>query len=499
MVSVVADCGALRGARTDQALVFRGVPFAQAARFGPPRPPAPWTGVRDSTQPGPAAPQPDRGAGRFTHGVLPATDEYACLSLNVFTPSLDGAAPVFVWIHGGGFAVGHPSSSIYDAGALAREADAVVVTVGYRLGSLGWVAHPDLAAGSGEPAGNWGLLDQIEALRWVNRNIAAFGGDPSRVTLGGQSAGGLSALDILAATSTDGLVHRLIAQSPPLGDLVQSVEAGVRWAQALHGMLGGDGAFDADTVRAAPVADILAAHEKLLETSEFRGTRGAIPTLDPGSLPVSLLESPGEAPSVPILIGSTADEGTFFFNSPWRPSPPAERIPAVVAHLVPGEDPDAVLARQRAIAIERGAPSDPLHLLVAIATEAMVAAPVRSFARARARGVTGVAAAGDSVGGARCGAVHRYRVDHPGGGTELGATHTVEVPLLFGTWNDGGPGSQLGGRGPGTEDVATRLVQAWRAFIHGRDPGWRAIGSDGAGEVGVFGGAAPFAITAADR
>lgn len=457
--SVGTAAGTLAGRRRADGLEFLGIRYARADRFAPPVPAAAWTGVRDATQFGFAAPQPDRPAARFTHGPMPATSEEDCLNLNVFTPSLQGERPVMVWLHGGGFAIGHAGASLYHGGRLAAAADAVVVTINYRLGSLGWLWHPDLAP----PArGNWGLHDQIAALRWVRDNIAAFGGDPGRVTLAGQSAGALCAIDLLAAPAARGLFARAILQSPPLGDLIVAPDLARRWAEALG---------DPADLRSLPAERIVARHEELLERPEWRGTRGgALPTLDPASLPVSALEAPGASPEVEVLAGHTAHEGTFFFDAPWRPAPPPERIPDIVAHLCPDEDPSHVLRRHGGD-------------LVAIATEAMVAGPLAAWCRARA-------AAGPRV--------YRYRFDHPGGGPRLRATHTAEVPLLFGTWADGGAGERLGGHAdrshpPG--QVADALVKAWGSFLHGSGPGW--LPSGGGGEppqLGVFGGRRPHRV-----
>jgi carboxylesterase type B len=189
-----------------------------------------------------------------------------------------------------------------------------------------------------------------------------------------------------------------------------------------------------------PAERIVALHEALLDASQWRGTRGgALPTLEPSSLPVSPLDDPGVSPDVVVMIGHTADEGTFFFDSPWRPPPPPERVPDIVAHLCPDEDPRDVLDRYQ-------------DDLVAIATDAIVAVPSERWADAR------VAAGGR---------VARYRVDHPGAGPQLRATHTVEVPLVFGTWSDGGPGERLGGQARGAPAVAKRLSRHWGKFVHG--------------------------------
>ncbi len=446
--------GTLVGVRGVDAIEFLGIPYARAERFAAPAPATPWTGARDATQYGPAAPQPDRPAARFTHGPMPATEE-DCLNLNVFAPALDGERPVMVWLHGGGFAIGHAGASLYHGARLAAADDVVVVTVNYRLGSLGWLCH------SGVGGGNWGLLDQIAALRWVQENIAAFGGDRSRVTVAGQSAGALCAIDLLAAPAARGLFGRAILQSPPLGDLIQPAAVAERWAEALGDPAG---------LQSLPAERIVALHEDLLERPEWRGTRGgALPTLDPASLPTSALEAPEASPEVEVLAGHNADEGTFFFDSPWRPAPPLERVPDIVAHLCPDEDPGDVLRRYG-------------DDLVAIATEAMVAGPLAAWCQARA-------AAGPRV--------HRYRFDHPGGGPRLRATHTAEVPLLFGTWRDGDAGERLGGHATGAGPVADALVAAWRSFLHGHGPGWAPLIGGGTLEVGVFGGRRAFAIDSA--
>ena len=473
LVTVRTPRGGVRGSRERGSLVFRGIPYATAHRFAPPQA-ASWDGATDALADGAAAPQPDRPAARFTHGPLPPTSERRCLNLNVFTPSLDGCRPVMVWIHGGGFAIGSAGASIYDGARLAVAADAVVVALNYRLGSLGWLYHPDLASGPGTPAGNWGLLDQIEALRWVSDTIAAFGGDPDRVTVAGQSAGALTALGMLSAPDAAGLFHRVIAQSPPLSDAAAPGEASMRWADAVSHAIAGGTAFDPDALRSAPVADVLAAHEALLARPEFRGTRGAIPTVDPGTLPRSIAEHPELTPGTPVMIGFTGQEGTFFFGSPWRPAPPPERVPGVVAHLVPDRDPADVLDEYARAVAERHRPAlDATTLLVGIATDAMFTRPVSEWAHARAQRATA--------------GVHLYRVDHPGAGPVLGATHTVDVPLLFGTWDDGEAGERLGGQAAGAEDVTVKMVAAWRGFLHTGEPGWDPVDPGAKSSPFVFG------------
>ena len=214
---VQTPAGALRGEALEGINVFRGIGYAQAPvgrmRWRPPVAAAGWDGQRDATRFGPACHQPPSRPGSiYAPAEAPAMSE-DCLSLNVWAPADADNAPVFVWIHGGSLTAGAGSEDMYDGARMAAEG-LVVVTINYRLGVLGYFAHPDLSQESPEGvSGNFGLLDQIEALRWINRNITAFGGDPDNVTIAGESAGALSVMYLMAAPAAHGLFHRAIAQS----------------------------------------------------------------------------------------------------------------------------------------------------------------------------------------------------------------------------------------------------------------------------------------------
>src|SRR5580693_8293590 len=202
--------GTIRGAAVAGGFAFRGLPYAAPPtgnlRWRPPQPPARWRGVRDATQFGPSCPQ---AASAFSP---PGPFSEDCLYLNVSTPALRPGAsqPVLVWIHGGGFT--QDSGRNYDPAKLAADG-IVVVTINYRLGALGFLAHPALASRPGGPAGNYGLMDQQAALRWVQDNIRHFGGDPGNVTIAGQSAGGLSVLAQMVSPGARGLFAKAIIQS----------------------------------------------------------------------------------------------------------------------------------------------------------------------------------------------------------------------------------------------------------------------------------------------
>lgn len=212
---VVIETGALEGVLADGVTAFRNIPFAAPPvgelRWRPPAPAQRWEGVRDASAYGPACPQPLRSDGGGGRAVVQSED---CLQLNVWTPQGARALPVMVWIHGGGHRIGSGTYPIYAGDALARQG-VVLVTINYRVGLLGYFAHPALTreAAADAPLGNYGLMDQIAALEWVQRNIAAFGGDPNRVTVFGESAGAASTLYLLASPRARGLFHRAIMQS----------------------------------------------------------------------------------------------------------------------------------------------------------------------------------------------------------------------------------------------------------------------------------------------
>src|SRR3954465_12789092 len=195
MTVVDTTSGKLEGLSEAGVEIFRGIPFAappvDELRLRAPRPVQPWAGVRPASEFGCWSPQ--NAPATTLSGQAPGTQAEDCLSLNVWTPAADsGRRPVMVWIHGGGFIGGSGAMNLYAGARLATRGDVVVVTVNYRLGILGFVAHPDLAdADAGGATGNWGLLDQVAALRWVRDNITGFGGDPDNVTVFGESARGL--------------------------------------------------------------------------------------------------------------------------------------------------------------------------------------------------------------------------------------------------------------------------------------------------------------------
>ncbi len=208
--------GALVGSVENGVRVFKGIPYALPpvgdARWKAPAPMTRWDGVRAAKEFGPVCIQPKFPAGSvYSADPLPSSED--CLTLNVWAPADARNAPVFFWIHGGSLWYGSGRESLYDGARLAQRG-VVVVTINYRLGVLGWLAHPELSGESAEGiSGNYGLLDQVQALRWVQQNIGAFGGDPANVTIAGESAGGLSVMYLMASPAARGVFAKAIAQS----------------------------------------------------------------------------------------------------------------------------------------------------------------------------------------------------------------------------------------------------------------------------------------------
>jgi len=319
--------------------VYRGIPYAAPPvgdrRWKPPAPPEPWRGTRKCTKFGSTAFQRGaefeqffdnlvRGLGlgvarRKALGVAlklaPDTQSEDCLSLNVRAPAGAELLPVMVWIHGGDHADGSGSFPIYQGDALP-ERGCVLVTVNYRLGLFGFFAHPDLASESPDQvSGNYGLLDQIAALEWVRDNIASFGGDPGRVTIFGESAGGEAVLNLLTSPRARGLFHRAIAQSPsdsgrwlhlrrPALDFLPAEEAGTEFATLAVGPAPGQ----LERLREMDpeaLTELYQAHPEL--------GRYFYPVVDDVILPetpMSAFTDERQA-SVPLLIGYNADEGTL--------------------------------------------------------------------------------------------------------------------------------------------------------------------------------------------
>ncbi len=326
-IQVTVEQGTLRGLQRDGVVAFLGIPYAQppvgTLRWTPPVAPESWTGSRSVTKLAPACAQ-ERSA--FVRIEVPLSED--CLYLNVWSPTeVRRPVPVMVWLHGGGFSIGSAAEPVYDGAALAR-AGVVVVTLNYRLGPFGFLAHPALSAKSPVGAsGNYGIMDQILALRWVRSNIAAFGGDPAAVTVFGQSAGAVSVAVLMVSPLARALFHRAILQSGsvPLRLRMRKEGEGRFISQESRGVLfqrnlGVDSEQDSlAKMRARGWEAVLEAWSAMLKSE--RGTSGSAGEGMVNHLIVDgyvLTEQPnhafaeGRAARLPLVIGTVRDEGTVF-------------------------------------------------------------------------------------------------------------------------------------------------------------------------------------------
>lgn len=318
---VQLDSGPITGVVDDAISTFRGIPYAMPPvgdlRWQPPQPPQTWTAVRECNQFGPSCPQPKESSSSVYNED--------CLYLNVWTPKIQSQEklPVMVWIHGGAFNFGGASLPEYDGKHLAAQG-VVVVTINYRLGPLGFLVHPLLDDESGKGvSGNYGLLDQIAALQWVQRNIAAFHGDPAQVTIFGQSAGSRSVSLLLLSPLSQGLFKGAIAESggPIIGSEFLSPAFNgdkknvARMGQELAQRLGCDQADDVLAVlRAQPAEEIVKA--AACSTGLFDDGLFFAPVFDGWVLPENprLALREGRIQAVPVITGSTGNEGALYLT-----------------------------------------------------------------------------------------------------------------------------------------------------------------------------------------
>ena len=454
---VTTASGAIRGVRSAGVSTFHAIPYAAPPvgplRFAAPQPPVPWTGQRDCTRVGPSPPQ---GPSRLdaVMGIARFAQDEDCLTLTVWTPAADaGKRPVLFWLHGGAYQSGGGSQPFYTGGHMARAGDVVVVSVNYRLGALGYLYVPEMET-SGGTAANRGLLDQMQALRWVHQNIAAFGGDPANVTVCGQSAGGGSVLALLANPESRKLVRRAILQSASAGFLTpeRALEINASFYEAAGLALG-----DAAALRALPAADVVAAQRKVQLGLAAKGDRSiAYQNVAPSpACPIAPYKSvcEGAAAGIPLLIGTTLDEGHAWL--------------AQEEALVASDSFDMVSGAAEAggfgkaagdLPAERKAGAKrPWELLSAMYTWAIFEKPARRLADAH----TG-----------KGGAAWVYRFDwRPTPGARFGACHCIEIPFVFGNLTDWPPAAMVAGHDPASLTRMTSAVQgAWLAFMRSGEP-----------------------------
>jgi para-nitrobenzyl esterase len=440
--------GTLEGSMSGEIAVFKGIPFAMPPlgplRWRPPQPIVPWPGIRDATKPSPPCTQSLQGVDTFieplaaTYGAAysprqldPSED---CLYLNVWTPQLRPAIhlPVMVWLHGGSNRVGSGTEPAYDGRSLASRG-VIVVTINYRLGVMGFFAHPELTAESPHhSSGNYGLLDQIEALRWVKQNITQFGGDPENVTLFGESAGSVDATTLMASPLAANLFRRVIAESGPAFGLGPSQDLAKMEAlgAAVGKEAGGQQGSQLTALRQLPAAQVAQLQSNLI-ASRFKGYDPNASIVDGWVLPQSTARAfaLGKIQRVDLLAGLNAREFSAFrigaaaaakkSPQPANKSSVTEQLTqfADLARPLYGNWTDIAVATYSVQILLHGAPA-----IDQASNDIVAACPI------------GAEAALTTNTGRRA-FVYRFDRSVPGKGeADLGAFHSLEIPYLFGTF-----------------------------------------------------------------
>lgn len=457
---VKTTSGLVRGVATLDKRHFAGIPYAAPPvgplRFQPPQPVAPWDGVHDASKVGPRCLQ-DEGGGRGS-----ATDE-DCLTLNVWTPApTNELRPVMVWIHGGAFING--SGGMYDSRWLVDRGDIVVVTLNYRLGALGFLAHP--ALGPKGAVGNYGLQDQQAALRWVHDNISAFGGDPDKVTIAGESAGGMSVCDHMVAPESKDLFRAAIIQSAPCQAQLALPAAETISEDYARDAGCGDPATAAACLRALPVDKLRKPvwYDRIGEDTLSGPVYGS--AVLPEDPMVAIRE--GRAADIPVLIGSNHDEFTLFV---------ALQYLNVGRKYAPGEYPGLLADTfgPEAAAVGARYPLDRYGGSAALAYSAAVTDGV--FACVAERMTDDLAPDGE---------VWAYEFNDRNPPTPepmrtlpfpVGASHSLELRYLF----DVGGAPPLN---PAQQVLSNQMIDYWTSFVKNGDPAtegqpeWPEAGDD---------------------
>jgi para-nitrobenzyl esterase len=452
---VATSSGKVRGISKQGVLQFRGIPYATAERFEPPRPVQPWDGVRDATAFASMAPQNPSPLEQLLGAQAHPYGE-DCLALNVFTSGIDDAPrPVMVWIHGGAFVAGSAHVPWYNATNLVRLSDVVVVTINYRLGALGFLhlGHlaPELAT-----SGTNGIADQIAALRWVRDNIAAFGGDPDNVTIFGESAGGMSVGTLLGTPDARGLFHGAIAQSGA-ADHVHPPER-AEWITDRFLRAVGLSPTSVDGLRALPVDRVLAA-QAAVATDVQNGDAADVgvgpgsgvlafqPVVDGTLLPQPPLEAVrhGNAAGVPLVIGTTADEWNLFHIQFLQSGPLTEDTLRRRLRRIVGSDHahDALDAYRTA-----GRADDPDAVLCAAMTDKVFRMPAIRLAEAQLPHAPRVS-------------MYRFGYPSTAFGGVLGACHAIDVPFVFANLDTRGVELLVGDIDDDARRLSDRCARAW--------------------------------------
>jgi len=452
MTIVETQYGRVEGTTTAGLHSFKGIPFAAPPvgerRWRAPEPPESWSGVRPATDWGKQAWQQATGDDGMLSFVFNSRNaafrDEDCLQLNVWTPGVDDTKrPVLVWIHGGGFGGGTGGTPTYDGTKLSARGDVVVVTINYRVGAFGFLNLTEVTNGRIPATGNEGILDQIQALKWIRENIAAFGGDPGNVTIFGESAGGMSIGALLAIESAKGLFHHAMAISGA-ASVAHTLPKSIEMAEGILGQLELSGK-DVDKLMSLDPEVILDAATGFRLPGVGMMFQPCIDGTVIKELPLETIKK-GSADGIDVLVGTQRDEWRgFTMMNPTTANLDEQGLIAEIAHNVSGAE--ELIAAYRKIRDARGAPTDPASLYAAIETDRKMRMPAIDLAEAL-----------DECGQS---AYHYiFAGESPWEGGICGAPHAIIIGFVFGTHAMSEASARFFGQGEAADTLSANLQDA---------------------------------------
>lgn len=463
---IETNSGKVQGYIDEGIHIFKGIPFAEPPigdlRFKPPVKKKPWAGVLDAIEYGPLPLQGNMPLMDLLLQMLGLEFQESedCLTLNIWTPATDNKKrPVMVWIYGGGFIVGGSALPLYDGLALAIRGNVVVVSINYRVGAFGFLYIPGVTA-------NAGMLDQIAALEWIQKNIGVFGGDPGNVTIFGQSAGGCSVITLLGMPLAKGLFNKIISQSMPILQGNPTIKS----TNDLMNELGLD-TRDIRALRDIKAKDIIEAQNKVLKEAEeadedeYMGFRPSV-DIEGGTLPFHPLEAlkEGEGKNIDLMIGGTEEENKMMWMDPLIKNLNTQKLESLVINFLRPlnlESESKALIHKYENARKNLLPIKPADIFIAICSDLMFRIPEIHIAEAQSKHNSNV---------------FFYIFTWPSP-LFKGATHFVEIPFVFGTLDLKGV-KYIFGKGPEAKKLRDKVMDTWIAFArsgnpnHGNIPEW---------------------------
>lgn len=456
MNSPIVECkyGRIKGREENGVYIWRGIPYASppvgSLRYRPPLPPSSWSGVREAFQFAPSCPQPPNAFSTILGEDNKLNMSEDCLYLNIWSHGVSGKPrPVMVYIHGGGFWFDSSSNSFYEGSSFASEGDIVFVSINYRLGPFGFLHMNQIGNEAYSAAGNCGLLDQVEALKWIKDNISAFGGDPEQITIMGESAGAMSVALLMAMPAAKGLFQKAILQSYP-GDIIKTSEEATVLATKMLELIKAGNVSMLETVS---VEALLNAFTSLRSSSQL--TPAVLqPCIDGRTLPLNPIQAiqSGYSNNIPVLIGTTKDE----FN----------------LHVAVNPNLDVASYEQIRLFTENNLPlwsavsgcylencktdHQITNAMLSAITDFRFMIPSIQFAEAQANHEAPVW-------------MYRFDWETPSFDSKLGACHFLDVPFVFNRLEH--PAAvTLTGKSSSRQHLASQMHHAWIAFARNGDP-----------------------------